>query len=93
VAETSIEKKRPRVKPTGIICPRDPKRASDDPDDPPTHLALDVLKIDLDERPFKPGEKRRPSTAHLRCQTCGHEFTLSPWPPAPSVAGSPETPR
>jgi hypothetical protein len=71
----------------GLVCPKDPNRKSTDPKAPPTHLSADVAKLDMDERPaftaaeIAAGKKRHPTTAHLVCNTCGNEWTVTPWPP------------
>jgi hypothetical protein len=83
----ATETKR-RVTPTGIICPKDPKRESDDPDDPPTHTQLEVLEVD-DHGSKTAAEAAKKRTARLRCLTpgCEHEFQVKPWPP--KVEGPP----
>jgi hypothetical protein len=88
VEKTLEERKAEPLDPKtfGMICPKDPNRDSVDPAKPPTHLACEVTKLEIDDRPmFSPqevaaGKKRRPTVAHLLCNTCGHEFTVKPWP-------------
>lgn len=82
-----VENLRPKeVIPTGLICPKDPKRTSTDPNDPPTHLHVEVLEVDVhDAKTAQEAAKKR--TAKLRCVTCEHEWTVKPWPP--QVAGPP----
>lgn len=77
------------ITPTGLICPKDPDRASTDPKRPPTHLALDVLEVRVDQSPqltreqLVAGVKRKPTEAEVECRTCGHKWTVKPWPPRP----------
>lgn len=88
VQETAKEREAKPLDPAtfGLVCPKDPNRASVDPRNPPTHLQCEVQKLEIDERPqftaqeIASGKKRKPTVAHLSCNTCQAEFTVTPWP-------------
>lgn len=80
--EDKQDKQKRMVPPTGLICPKDPKRQSQDPDDPPTHTQLEVLEVDIGNAKT-PQEAAKNRKALVRCLTpgCEHEWTVKPWPP------------
>ena len=66
-----------RIEPSGLVCPKDPKRNEQSVDGKggPTHLQADVVRIETPNEK-KPYLKR----ATLRCLTCEHQWTID-WPP------------
>jgi hypothetical protein len=76
------------IDPTGIICPKDPNRSSDDPKRPPTHLSAEILKIEvINEK--KPNLRR----ATFKCNTCGEEWVVNPYPPRDPKARGDRVPK